>query len=641
MRAPLRPRLALAPALVLALAACRSEVGAGGVGFGTGVGSAGDSSGSAPDPEGLRIESQDVAVTLRDDLTCEVVQDTVTTVLNAAGLAAGQHAEVTFEPATQSVELVEAWVAGADGNRVDVRRSNVFTRPSAAAQDTPGFASGSTTTVVFPQLSVGATTHVRWRLVDRSRPAPGFSWIWRPVFSLALDSARITVTAPSGVALKCGGRDGVAVTETDDGVTRKVTATLRGWAAGRREPGMISPKDVVPLFVASTVPSWETIGAKFRETSAPSVESTPEIAAKAAEIAGDAKGVDAARAICRWVARNVNYVSVRLDVSDAWVPHRASEVLRNGYGDCKDQYALLASLLAARGIASEGVLVGRGGGPAVLPVPSPGQFDHCIAYLPDYDVYFDPTNQFCDFGELAFSLRGKFVVHATPEGRTARTPSGRADRNTYAIAHAVKLLPDGTIEGISEIAATGWLGQLMRRVLASHGSASAAADLLVQSPEGGEGTVTSTDPLDLAMPFQCHGRWRSENAVEMGPAVFLTPPTGIDYANPTRARKILADTDRRYPAVVSPADYVWVHGIELPAGYDVTHLPGGREVTSKAGFYASRWRVDSPGHVKIERHLRLECEVVQPADFPELRRLLDAYTADAREVVVLRGPATP
>jgi transglutaminase-like putative cysteine protease len=642
MKKLIRPSLALAPTLLLALGGCRFGIGLGGVGFGMGVGAVADGPNDTDDPQGLRLDSKEISITVHDDLTCDAVTDATRTVVSAAGITAGQRADVTFDPDTQSVEMVEAYVTRPGGTRVDVTKDNVFTRPSAAAQDTPGFAHGRTTSVVFPQLAIGTSTHVRWKFADRSHSTLGFSYVFRPPFSLAAENVHVTVTAPANVNLRSAGRDGFEVKETKNANgTVTVDGTLRGYAAGRREPGMISPKDVVPLFVVSTVESWEAIGARFRASAAPSIEATPEIEAKAAELANGKKGIEVVRAISRWVTRDVNYVAVRLDASDAWVPHRASEVLKNGYGDCKDQYALLASLLAARGIACEAVLIGRDGGMDPLPVPTPRQFDHCIGYIPEFDVYVDPTATFCDFGQLDLALRGKFVVHATENGKTSRTPRGRAEDNTYAIANSVKVLADGTIEGMSEIGATGRQAQLMRHLLASRDGELVAADLLVQTPEGGEGKVTSTDPTDMTIPFQVRGRWRSERAVEMGPTVFFRPPTGIDYSNPMRARGILADGDRRYPAVISAADYRWVHNEELPTGYDVTRLPAGRSVSNSAGSYTSKWVVDSPGHIRIERHLRVDSELIPPGAFPELRDLLEAFTRDSREIVVLRGPATP
>ena len=58
-------------------------------------------------------------------------------------------------------------------------------------------------------------------------------------------------------------------------------------------------------------------------------------------------------------------------------PHAASEVLQNGYGDCKDKHTLLQPMLKAEGIQSYPVLIDSSR--KIDPdVPSPAQFDHVI-----------------------------------------------------------------------------------------------------------------------------------------------------------------------------------------------------------------------------------------------------------------------
>ena len=57
------------------------------------------------------------------------------------------------------------------------------------------------------------------------------------------------------------------------------------------------------------------------------------------------------------MARNVRYVSISLGVG-RYQPHSASDVLQNGYGDCKDKHTLLSAMLRAEGIQSYPVLIG-------------------------------------------------------------------------------------------------------------------------------------------------------------------------------------------------------------------------------------------------------------------------------------------
>ena len=55
----------------------------------------------------------------------------------------------------------------------------------------------------------------------------------------------------------------------------------------------------------------------------------------------------------------IRYIGVDFGVG-RFQPHTATEVLGNGYGDCKDKHALLAALLAAIGFPISPVLPGAG-----------------------------------------------------------------------------------------------------------------------------------------------------------------------------------------------------------------------------------------------------------------------------------------
>src|SRR6202162_6349874 len=98
---------------------------------------------------------------------------------------------------------------------------------------------------------------------------------------------------------------------------------------------------------------------------------------KAQEIS---KGADSpaekARRLYDFVARNVRYVSISLGIG-RYQPHSASDVLQNGYGDCKDKHTLFSAMLRAEGIKSYPVLI-NSSRKLDVDVPSPAQFDHVI-----------------------------------------------------------------------------------------------------------------------------------------------------------------------------------------------------------------------------------------------------------------------
>ena len=74
---------------------------------------------------------------------------------------------------------------------------------------------------------------------------------------------------------------------------------------------------------------------------------------------GATKPEEKARRLYDYVARNIRYVSLSFGVG-RYQPHAASEVMTNGYGDCKDKHTLLATLLRAEGIPSYPVLIHSG-----------------------------------------------------------------------------------------------------------------------------------------------------------------------------------------------------------------------------------------------------------------------------------------
>ena len=164
----------------------------------------------------------------------------------------------------QSLELVEAWVERPDGERIQVTEDGVFTRMSEAAQTAPGFVNSRTTTVVFPQLTVGSKTHVAWRFTDGSTGL-GFNHVYQPDFSVPLEVADITLNVPATAAIAWRTRGPFEVKERTAGVTKTIHARLEGFEGLAREPGMVAPEEVLPAFVATSLRSWEEIGRRFRE----------------------------------------------------------------------------------------------------------------------------------------------------------------------------------------------------------------------------------------------------------------------------------------------------------------------------------------------------------------------------------------
>jgi transglutaminase-like putative cysteine protease len=559
------------------------------------------------------------------------------TLLTPRGIQSRDRFAVTFYPDTQTLDVLEAWVDQPDGTRLPVGPENRFTRPSASSQSAPGFTGSMTTTVVYPQIRPGSRTHVKFRREQRTPPLLGFNaWSERELENPTVED-RVVIEAPATLALHWGERGGVTVTDTTADGRRRIVAEMPPGPGQEPERGAVSTSDFQPLFVATTLPNLAAIGAIYHRQSEGRAAVTPEIAALAAGIVGGRTGIEAARAIYDWVTVNIRYIAVYLNPDDGWVPHAASEVVRNGYGDCKDHVVLMQALLAARGILGHAAIIQWGNRFVDAPVWHPFQFNHAIVYLPDFDIYLNPTNPYATFDSLDRALSGKTVVIATAHGRVARTPASTPDSYKYAIDSHIAIDPDGTIEGTATYSLSPNMDASFRATLASASSPRDLMErLLLGTPEGGFGGFSATDPRDLATRLAVSGTWRSPRGVTFREAdTAITLPTGPDVEPVYRLRRFLsADGTRRTPMLVGATALNWSTTIALPPGLSTRRLPSDVDIRTGAGHYTAHYRREGSG-VQVSRRLVIDRDVFQPAEVPALEDLLYAALDDARATLTL------
>jgi transglutaminase-like putative cysteine protease len=572
------------------------------------------------------------------DLTYVETSEQDTTLLTQRGLRAGERAAFSFYPDKQALEVVEAWVDQPDGSRVVVPPGSIFTRPSAASQSAPGFTGSLTTTVLFPQLREGSRTHVLWRRAQKVPPLLGVNVMNQALLEWATGEDATEIEIPADLPFHWRSRGNFAVQEhVADGI-RRIRASIHDLPAQEAERNSVSSSDYQPMFLATTQPNLEAIGALYYRQSQDRVAVTPEIAALAARIVGDRTGREAARAIHEWITGNIRYVAVYLNPDDGWVPHAAAEVLHNGYGDCKDHVALMQALLAARGIESYAAIVDWGARTTDLPLWMPGQFNHAIIYLPAFDHYANPTDHYAGFDALDRRLSGKTVVLATPEGRVARTPAARPEQNSYHLVSQFTIDADGTIDASARLTLSPNAEIGLRSALANASSLRELAErILSGTAEGGVGTIAASNPRDLSRPLDLSARWQARNGVTFqGDTAYLRIPSGIDIDPPTRLRsKLSPNGHRKAPMLADIGEHVWETSIALPPGINAARLPSDVAVQTSAGSYTASYRREGTS-LLVRRQLVIAHDVVAPADYPAFETLLAAPLADARAVVVLR-----
>ncbi len=159
--------------------------------------------------------------------------------------------------------------------------------------------------------------------------------------------------------------------------------------------------------------------------------------------------------------KNIRYVLVYLG-SGGFTPNSASAVLRNRFGDCKDHVVLMAALLKAKEIASVQALVNLGDEYKMPPIPMPF-FQHVIVFIPEFQVYTDPTAFTSAFGVLPPSLFDKPALLLTnEEGALVATPAMSPQNHWAAFNTTIFVEADGTVRGETVQTAEGVFAASLR-----------------------------------------------------------------------------------------------------------------------------------------------------------------------------------
>jgi transglutaminase-like putative cysteine protease len=437
--------------------------------------------------------------------------EAVMRILTQQGLQMLRQANMAYSEGAQDGQLVEAYTLKANGTRIDVPHEKYLLNSSSTAL--PGLGAIKMQSAVFQNVEIG--DEVGWTTTLK-QIVPWFpgrfstSMNFPPI--VAAHDVTLTLTAPqSGLDLHfdvSGFKGGTPETVTERTGWLSPTQQKLRWtwtftndAPITAEYGAVDDSYTVPHFIVSSFPDYASIAKAYEARARDKAEPTDDIRALADQLtAGVTDRKEQAHRLYDWVSANIKYISIVFGV-DGIVPHPAGDVLHNRFGDCKDHVTLLQALLSAKGIASTTALIFAGNAYRLSDVASPGQFNHVITYVPEFDLYLDSTARYAPFGILPFEDSDKPVVQ-TATGTIAHTPVAPAASTSVLSVSTVKLKSDGTGEGDTQVTAMGALGIGMRGLMASVPSGS-ETDFVRASVEGNaiSGTLTKTDPALLTDPY--------------------------------------------------------------------------------------------------------------------------------------------
>jgi transglutaminase-like putative cysteine protease len=399
--------------------------------------------------------------TIQRDGSIEEHDDTVLLANTASGVDDIAQRYVWFNKDIEQVQLVAAETIDPDGAAHPVGPEAIRDVQEPRSAGAPSFEDGVLRTVIFPGVAPGSRVHLTFRKT-RAKPlqAGTFAYLVEPTRE-PVEQQRLIFDLPADVPLYADARGYVAVPPVTANGRTRYEFDYRHGPYAPLEAGAVGYGNWGDRLMVSTVPDFASFAARYRGAAADATMNDPAIVQLAQSLTAGAVDPRAkAQALYDWMRLNIRYVALFLGETAA-IPHRAIDILRNRYGDCKDHVALYSALLAAVGIRSEAVLLNLGPYYSLPDVPGYGAsaINHAIVWIPELSLFADTTAGGIAFGYLSPGVMDRPVL-LVGEGVLSRTPPTQLRQRTARLQ--IDIDESGTAHYAYRVVDAGYTAELER-----------------------------------------------------------------------------------------------------------------------------------------------------------------------------------
>jgi len=579
------------------------------------------------------IQGLHTAVSFRDDGAATREETARIQIQSEGGIEEWGLLSFPFNSANQEVEIGYVRVLQPDGTIVTTPLADVQDVTGDVTREAPMYSDYREKHVPVKGLRAGAVLEYKVITRDRTVLVPNQFW-----FDFNFDKQHIVLDQELQVRVPKDREVKVKSPDLKPTVVEESRQRVYTWKTGNRErrEWEFNPEVPPPNVQISTFKSWEEVGRWWGALEQAQAAVTPEVRAREAEVTKGARtDEEKLNAIYNYVAMKFRYVSISFGIG-RYEPHAASEVLKNGYGDCKDKHTLLASLLAAAGIPAYAALINsfRKLDPEV---PSPGQFDHVISIVPQDKnwVWADTTSEVAPLGFLISYLRDKqalaIPLNGTPSLVT--TPAAPPFKEFQTVELEGKLHDDGALECNIQRTVRGDEELGLRaefRVTPQTRWKDIVGGFAYGSTYGGESTqVTATPPEATGTPFSYSYHFKGQDASDWTYKRLLIQFPILDLPAPGEETR-----KHEYPIDLGPPREISIKWkIELPPGYTPKLLPATDLSRSFAEYHSAYGFKD--GALTFERHLVVKVKKIAVPELPEYRSFQEKVSEDTRAYTFL------
>jgi transglutaminase-like putative cysteine protease len=558
--------------------------------------------------------------------------------------------EQSFSYSPQHEKLTINWirVVRPDGRIVSAKPSHVQDADVPAETDDPVYSDRRVRRASLSGVAPGTIVDYSYTTEELKPFLPrDFFQSWGVTTGLQVARSRFIMDVPASLTPRIYERNlNFARTEQVAGGRHVYTWATSNLPKVKSEALAADSNNVYMSLIVSSPLTWGDVSRWYGSLARPQEVATPFVATRVDSVVrGALTRGDTIRAVHRWVAQDIRYVAIALGLS-GYRPRKPEQVIRTGFGDCKDKATLFVSALRHLGIDAYPVLLNSSGG-VRRELPSIQQFDHEIAAVPLGKGYqfVDLTASVVPYGELPYGEQGGFALVVRPDGTSDEVvlPKVAPTANRSSIRVAGTLDSVGVFNGSYEETAEGatqyGLRNLFYNPLDSTQRANLANAIAQKTFEGADGdSLLGFDGKDLGSMVRVkvlvrHGR----AATPSGGTLILHMPLGSMAALATAAKELDTREPRRFP--IDPAQFWGARvvtsefSIALPAGWHA-QLPKAVKASSAFGSYESSY-TEKNGTLRLARTITGATTVQPPEKLPEFIAWLKEVAGDDAKFIVL------
>jgi transglutaminase-like putative cysteine protease len=538
----------------------------------------------------------------------------------------------------QEVRILKAYTIAPDGSEIPVAKNAIRTVDGDSSDGKSSYSDVKHRIIIFPNVNAGSRIYYKAITITKKPLFPGqyfARYWWGPGTQYDRSEIYLSYNPKITLNIDAVGVQGGRLPDGPNGQIRYLYSYHNN-GISLAEPNQISDSDRSPHVHISSFQSQIDFGRAYESRAKDKYKVTPEIQKLADEITkGISDPKDQAKALYFWVSKEIRYVAVYLG-ADGIVPHPASEVLAARYSDCKGKVTLYLALLSAKGIAGTTALINSGNSYELPKLAVMGPFNHVIAYLPQWDMYVDPTAERAPFEVLPFSDLDKPTVLTGLE-RIGRTPKPKAKENTVFTTVELTIQEDGQINGLSNTIYTGV--EDIRARYAFEGSDSTYGSLMVRenlqaARLTGSGSYKPSLATDLNTPFSLESRFTIDPITNFPGMGAISVPMGLAPAELATLAYSKPPEIVTKPVVCRSRSLLEEQLIHFPSNVRVTAIPKNIEYSQDGIDFASVYTLKGRD-VTVKRSMSVQhpSAVCEPNEVEEWKKFVSVLQRDLRSQI--------